>query len=176
MAFAQDVKVDFDKDANFAKYKSFTLKIGTSWNNEISEKRVSSEIKQTLVEKGWQIEDPAKADAIVVLHGATDKQKTLNTFYSGEGGYGGYGWRGVGVRRMGMGSSTNHRVGIPRRHPRGGHLRREDQGAPVPWDRLRRDLGQAGKERKEGREGGGEDVQELPARVGEEVAARAFLG
>lgn len=105
VAFTQDVKVDFDKDANFAKYKTFTLKIGTSWNNEISEKRISSEIKQTLVEKGWQIEDPGKADAIVVLHGATDKQKSLNTFYSG-GGYGGYGWRGMGYGGMGMGSST----------------------------------------------------------------------
>ena len=105
-AFAQDVKVDFDKDANFANYKSFTLKIGTSWNNEISEKRISSEFKQALVEKGWQIEDPGKADAIVVLHGATDKQKSLNTFYSGGGGYGGYGWRGMGYGGMGMGSST----------------------------------------------------------------------
>jgi len=28
----------------------------------------------------------------VVLHGATEKQKSLNTFYTG--GYGGYGWRG----------------------------------------------------------------------------------
>ena len=105
-AFAQDVKVDFDKDADFSKYKTFAAKIGTSWNNEISEKRISSEVKQTLVEKGWQIEDPAKADAIVVIHGATEKQKSLNTFYSGGGMYGGYGWRGVGYGGMGMGSST----------------------------------------------------------------------
>ena len=105
VAFAQDVKVDFDKDANFAQYKSFALKIGTSWNNQISENRISNEIKQTLVEKGWTIEDPGKADTIVVLHGATDKQKSLNTFYSGGGGYGGYGWRGMGYGGMGMGSS-----------------------------------------------------------------------
>ena len=105
-AFAQDVKVDFDKNADFSKYKTFALKIGTRWNNEISEKRVESEFKQTLVEKGWTLEDEAKADTIVVLHGATDKQKSLNTFYSGMGGYGGYGWRGVGYGGMGMGSST----------------------------------------------------------------------
>lgn len=105
-AFAQDVKVDFDKSADFSKYKSFALKIGTSWNNEISEKRISNEFKQTLVEKGWKLEDPANADTIVVLHGATEKQKTLNTFYTGGGGYGGYGWRGVGYGGMGMGSSS----------------------------------------------------------------------
>jgi hypothetical protein len=93
-AFAQDVKVDYDKDANFAALKTFTVKIGTSWNNPLSEKRVVTEIQQGLTEKGWTPTDEAKADAIVVLHGATEKQKSLNTFYSGGGMYGGYGWRG----------------------------------------------------------------------------------
>jgi hypothetical protein len=101
-AFAQDVKTDFDKTANFAAIKTFAVKIGTSWHNQISEKRISDEIQQTLTEKGWKATDADKADAIVVLHGATEKQKSLNTFYSGGGAYGGYGWRGG----MGMGSST----------------------------------------------------------------------
>ena len=100
MAFAQDVKVDFDKDADFGKIKTIAVKIGTSWNNPLSEKRVTGEIEQSLTEKGWTKTDEAKADAIVVLHGATQVKKDLNTFYSG--GYGGYGWRGMG----GMGSAT----------------------------------------------------------------------
>ncbi len=100
-AFAQDVKTDFDKDANFAAIKTFTVKLGTSWNNPLSEKRVIAEIEQTLTEKGWKMADD-QPDAVVVLHGATDKEKTLNTFYSG--GYGGYGWRGRGG--MGMGTAT----------------------------------------------------------------------
>jgi hypothetical protein len=103
-AFAQDVKVDFDKDANFSSIKTFAAKIGTSWHNQISEKRVLTEIEQTLVEKGWTKTDPDKADAIVVLHGATEKEKTLNTFYSG--GYGGYGWRGWGAGGMGTATTT----------------------------------------------------------------------
>jgi len=102
-AFAQDVKTDFDKSANFGAIKTFAVKIGTSWHNQISEKRVSDEIQQTLTEKGWKATEAEKADAIVVLHGATEKQQTLNTFYSG-GGYGGYGWRGG--MGMGMGSAT----------------------------------------------------------------------
>ena len=93
-AFAQDVKTDFDKNANFGAIKTFAVKIGTSWNNQISEKRITDEIQQTLTERGWTAAEPDKADAIVVLHGATEKQKNLNTFYSG--GYGGYGWRGWG--------------------------------------------------------------------------------
>ena len=101
--FAQDVKTDFDKDANFGAVKTFALKIGTSWNNQISEKRISDEIAQTLTEKGWkQVQD--NPDALVLLHGATEKQKNLNTFYSGMGGYGGYGYRGWGG--MGMGTAT----------------------------------------------------------------------
>ena len=102
-AFAQDVKTDFDKSANFAAVKTFAVKIGTSWNNQISEKRISDEITQTLVEKGWKHVD-ANPDALVVLHGATEKQKSLNTFYSG-GGYGGYGYRGWGGMG-GMGTAT----------------------------------------------------------------------
>lgn len=102
-AFAQDVKTDYDHNANFAAIKTFAVKIGTSWNNQISEKRITDEIAQTLVEKGWTKTD-ANPDALVLLHGATEKQKNLNTFYSGMGGYGAYGYRGWGG--MGMGSAT----------------------------------------------------------------------
>jgi hypothetical protein len=101
-AFAQDVKVDFDKDANFGAIKTFSLRIGTAWGNPISEKRVIAEFEQALTEKGWAKADEAKADAIVVLHGATQVKKDLNTFYSG--GMGGYGWRGMGG--MGTASTT----------------------------------------------------------------------
>jgi Domain of unknown function (DUF4136) len=103
-AFPQDVKTDYDKDADFAHLKTFAVKVGTSWNNPLSEKRVVGEIEQTLTEKGWTKADPDKADAMVVLHGATEKQKTLNTFYSG--GYGGYGWRGWGGGGMGTATTT----------------------------------------------------------------------
>ena len=102
--FAQDVKTDFDKAANFAAIKTFQAKIATSWNNEISEKRVLDEITQALTEKGWKSVD-ANPDALVLLHGATEKQKSLNTFYSGTGGYGGYGYRGWGGMG-GMGTAT----------------------------------------------------------------------
>jgi hypothetical protein len=101
-AFAQDVKTDFDKDANFGAIKTFSVKIGTSWNNQISEKRVTEEIAETLTAKGWKQVD-ANPDALVLLHGATEMQKSLNTFYSG--GYGGYGYRGWGGMG-GMGTAT----------------------------------------------------------------------
>jgi hypothetical protein len=103
-ASAQDVKTDFDKDANFGAIKTFAVQIGTAWGNPLSEKRVVSEFEEALTAKGWTKTEAAKADAVVVLHGATDKEKTLNTFYSG--GYGGYGWRGWGGGGMGTATTT----------------------------------------------------------------------
>jgi hypothetical protein len=102
-AVAQDVKTDYDKAANFAAIKTFQAKIATGWGNQISEKRVLDEFTQALTEKGWKSVD-ANPDAVVLLHGATEKQKSLNTFYSG-GGYGGYGYRGWGGMG-GMGTAT----------------------------------------------------------------------
>jgi hypothetical protein len=102
MAFTQDVTVDFDKTANFGAIKTFSLKIGTSWGNPLSEKRVTDEFEQALTGKGWTKVDEAKADALVILHGATEVKRSLNTFYSG--GYGGFGWRGMGG--MGTASTT----------------------------------------------------------------------
>jgi hypothetical protein len=104
-ASAQDVKTDFDKSANFAAIKTFAVKMGTAWGNPLGEKRVTDEITQALTEKGWKSAPAESADALVVLHGASEKQKTLNTFYSGGGMYGGYGWRGWGGG-MGMGTAT----------------------------------------------------------------------
>jgi Domain of unknown function (DUF4136) len=103
-AWAQDVKVDFDKAANFGAIKTFSLKLGTSWGNQIGEKRVTDEITQALTEKGWTLAPEGQSDAQVVLHGATETKRSLNTFYSG--GMGGYGYRGWGGMGGGMGTAT----------------------------------------------------------------------
>jgi len=102
-AWAQDVKVDFDKAANFGAIKTFSIKLGTSWGNQIGEKRVMDEFTEALTAKGWK-PVPEGGDAVVVLHGATETKRSLNTFYSG-GGYGGYGYRGWGGMG-GMGTAT----------------------------------------------------------------------
>ena len=163
--FAQDVKTDFDRSADFGKYKTFAVKIGTSWNNQISEKRITEEIAQTLTEKGWTRVD-ANPDALVLLHGATEKQQSLNTFYSG--GYGGYGYRGWGgMGGMGTATTTTSEYMV-------GTLVVDifdaKSKACSSGDGLGRDLGQAGEEHQEGRQGREQDVQGLPAGIeGEEV-------
>jgi hypothetical protein len=101
-ARAQDVKVDFDPAANFGVVKTFSIKLGTAWGNEISQKRVMDEFTQALTEKGWKLAPEGQGDVLVVVHGASQVKKDLNTFYSGMGGYGYRGWGGMG----GMGSAT----------------------------------------------------------------------
>ena len=96
-AWAQDVKVDYDKAANFGAIKTFSLKLGTSWGNQIGEKRVTDEITQALTEKGWKLVPEGPADAQVVLHGASQTKRSLNTFYSGMGGYRYRGFGGTGT-------------------------------------------------------------------------------
>jgi len=96
-AWAQDVKVDYDKAANFGAIKTFNLKLGTPWGNQIGEKRVTDEITQALTEKGWKLAPEGPADAQVVLHGATQTKRSLNTFYSGMGGYRYRGFGGTGT-------------------------------------------------------------------------------
>ena len=105
-ASALESKKDYDKNFDFSKIKTFTVKIGTSWNNELSEKRVVEAVEGKLTSLGWaKAADPASADVEVILHGATDQKQDLQTFYTGFAG--GYGWGGWG---MGMGSATTTSV------------------------------------------------------------------
>jgi Domain of unknown function (DUF4136) len=97
---AQDTKTDFDKSYNFAAVKTYSIKIGTTWGNDLSQRRVLTEIDQAIAGKGWKKVDDG-ADVAVILHGATQTKHSATTFYSGMGG--GYGYRGFGG---GMGSAS----------------------------------------------------------------------
>ena len=107
VATAQDVSVDYDKSYDFSKVKTFAVQFGTQPANPLAAKRVLAEVEEVLTGKGWTKADAASADALVVLHGANEKQKSLNTFYTGGGGYGGYRWGGMGVG-MGTAQTTVH--------------------------------------------------------------------
>jgi hypothetical protein len=101
---AQSVTRDWDKKYDFSTVKTFAMKIGTSWGNQLSENRVIADMTEALTEKGWKkIENESAANLVVVIHGATETKHNVNTFYSGMGGYG-YGYYGMGG--MGMGSAT----------------------------------------------------------------------
>ena len=101
LASAQDVKTDWDKDFDFSKVKTFAVKLGTSWGNQLSEERVKRDLIEALTARGWKEAPEGTADTLMVYHGASQTKRDLNTFYSGGGGWGGYGYYGGG-----MGTST----------------------------------------------------------------------
>jgi hypothetical protein len=107
---AQDVHTDYDHTYNFSQLHTFAVKIGTSWGNPLTEQRAKDAVTNQLTQKGWTpAADEASADALVVIHGATQDKKSLDTFYSG--GWGGYGWGGFGAPGMSTTTVNNYKVG-----------------------------------------------------------------
>jgi hypothetical protein len=106
---AQDVKTDFDKTYDFSKVHTVAVKMGTRWGNQLGEDRVKSEITTALVGKGWKIAPEESADAIAVIHGASQQKHDVTTFYNGMGG--GWGYYGGGGMATSSTSVSEYTVG-----------------------------------------------------------------
>src|SRR5437763_16818332 len=97
---AQHVKTDFDHQANFNQYKTY------SWQeikpaNSLWDDRIKNAVDAQLAAKGWTKVDSG-GDVAVVAIKTTQTERTLQTFYDGFGG--GWRWRGFG----GFDSSTTN--------------------------------------------------------------------
>jgi len=99
---AGQVKTDYDRDANFAQYKTY------SWGQVKTQDplvvdRIKSAVNAALSAKGWTQVDSG-GDVSVVAMEITKNQQTLNTFYDGMGG--GWGWRRFGGGGFGEATTT----------------------------------------------------------------------
>jgi hypothetical protein len=108
VSFAQDVKTDYDHNANFGQYKTYSWeKVQTS--DPLVVDRIKSAVDSTLAAKGWALV-PSGGDVEVFAIETTQNQQTLDTFYNGFGG--GRRWGGFGG---GFGDATTtvetYRVG-----------------------------------------------------------------
>jgi hypothetical protein len=95
---AQNVQTDFDHQANFSQYKTY------SWQeikpaNSLWDARIKSAVDAQLASKGWT-QVATGGDVAIVAIKTTQTQRTLQTFYDGFGG--GWRWRGGG----GFGDAT----------------------------------------------------------------------
>jgi hypothetical protein len=97
-ALAQQVKTDYDHNANFGQYKTYSWeKVQT--RDPLLVDRIKDAVNGALTAKGLtQVE--SGGDVSVVAVEITQNQQTLNTFYDGFGG--GWRWRGGG----GFGDAT----------------------------------------------------------------------
>jgi hypothetical protein len=104
-SFAQHVKTDYDRSANFAQYKTYSWqKVATKdplWSD-----RIKSAVDAALTKKGWT-QVPSGGDVSLVAIEATKNQQTLNTFYNGFGG----GWRWGGLGGEATTTTDTYKVG-----------------------------------------------------------------
>ena len=106
-SFAEQVKTDYDRGADFSQYKTYSWeKVQTQ--DPLWVGRIKDAVNAALTGKGWTQVTSGGNVAIVAME-TTQNQRTLNTFYDGFGG--GWRWRGAG----GFGTATttvdNYKVG-----------------------------------------------------------------
>ena len=104
-SFAQQVKTDYDRSADFSHYKTYSWeKVQTQ--DSLWADRIKEAVNSNLAAKGLTPVASGGDIAIVAIE-MTKNQQTLNTFYDGFGG----GWRWGG----GFGNATttvdNYKVG-----------------------------------------------------------------
>jgi hypothetical protein len=97
-AFGQHIQTDFDHQANFSRYKTYSWQ-EVKASNSLWDARIKEAVNAQLAAKGWTQVDNG-ADVAIVAIKTTQTEKTLQTFYDGFGG--GWRWRGFG----GFGEST----------------------------------------------------------------------
>jgi hypothetical protein len=90
--FAQQVKTDYDRSADFGKYKTFSWE-HVKTQDALDVDRIKSAVNAALTAKGWTQVDSGGDVSIMAIQ-MTHDQQTLNTFYDGFGG--GWGWRRFG--------------------------------------------------------------------------------
>lgn len=100
-AVAQKVNVDFDENADFAKYQTYTWGEGTNLPNPLQHQRMVSAVESELSAQGI-VKVESNPDMFASYHGSATERVTYHTDSFGYG-YGGRGWSGVGG-----GSLTTH--------------------------------------------------------------------
>ena len=101
-ALAQQVKTDYDRNADFGRYKTY------SWQNihaanPLWVDRIKAAVGSALAAKGWT-EVESGGDISIMAMEMTEDHRTLNTYYDNFGG--GWGWRWGGGFGDNFGTAT----------------------------------------------------------------------
>src|SRR5579864_3671036 len=101
---AQDVKTDYDRNSNFAQYKTYSWE-QIKTQDPLMVDRIKSAVNSALAAKGF-MEVPSGGDLSVMAMETTKNQQSLDTFYNGFGG--GWRWGGFGDATT---TTENYKVG-----------------------------------------------------------------
>jgi len=84
-----EVKTDYDRSADFSRYKTYSWK-NVHTQNGLWVDRIKSGVNSALAAKGWT-EVESGGDVSIMAMEMTEDHRTLNTYYDNFGG--GWGWR-----------------------------------------------------------------------------------
>jgi hypothetical protein len=101
-SFAQQVKTDYDRNADFNKYKTYSWE-NVHTANALWVDRIKAAVNSALAAKGWTQVDSG-GDVSIMAMEMSQSHQTLNTYYDNFGG--GWGWRGWGGLGDSFGDST----------------------------------------------------------------------
>lgn len=107
ISFAQEIKTDYDRNANFSQYKTFSFE-KIQAKSPLWVDRISSAVSAALAAKGL-IQISSGGDISIVALEMIRDQQTLNTFYDNSGG--GWGWRWGGGFGQATTTTETYRVG-----------------------------------------------------------------
>jgi hypothetical protein len=89
IALAQSVTYDYDRAANFSKYRTYAWTRGTELTDELNHARVVRAIDAALVGKGLlRVETSATPDVLVAYHASFDKNLEITGSTQGWGPFG----------------------------------------------------------------------------------------
>jgi hypothetical protein len=87
-AAAQTITYDFDKAADFSRFKTYAWVRGTPLSDELNHKRIVNAVDTQLAAKGLgKVEVGASPDVLVAYHATFNKNLQINGFSTGWGGY-----------------------------------------------------------------------------------------
>jgi hypothetical protein len=88
LVFAQDITYDFDRAANFSRFKTYSWVRGRRIGDELNHKRIVSAIDAQLASRGLTRSAAASgADLLVAYHANFDRDLQINGFSTGWGSY-----------------------------------------------------------------------------------------
>lgn len=90
---AQKVNVDYDKNVDFSKFKTYAWQPGQPAPNPLTHKRILNAVETTLASRGWTKADSSPT-AIVIYYAAVGEQRQLNAWGAGPR------WAGSGTVRV----------------------------------------------------------------------------
>jgi hypothetical protein len=87
IALAQSVTYDFDRAADFSRFRTYAWTRGTELADELNHARIVRSIESQLVSKGLtRVDTSANPDVLVAYHASFDRNLRINAWESGWGG------------------------------------------------------------------------------------------